>query len=95
MNGLSIVGRRQSAQTAGAQADDITKVKTCLVIRLFRIILKRLETLMSDFSNLNAAVADLSAKVDAFNAKPQPVDDQPTIDAITEQVKAITAKVPS
>lgn len=50
---------------------------------------------MSDFSNLNAAVADLSAKIDALNSKPPPVDDQPTVDQITEQVKAITAKVPS
>ena len=53
---------------------------------------------MADFTKLNAAVADLSAKVDAFNAKaplPPPADDQPAVDAVTAQVEAITAKIPA
>jgi hypothetical protein len=50
---------------------------------------------MADLSRLNAAVADLSAKVDALLAKPQPVDDQPAVDALAVQVEAIAAKVPA
>lgn len=49
---------------------------------------------MNDFSKLTAAVADLAAKVDAMNAKPAPVSDQPAIDAITAQVEEIAAKIP-
>jgi len=53
---------------------------------------------MADFTKLNAAVADLSAKVDALNAKPAPVppvDQQPDVDAVTAAVEAITAKIPT
>jgi hypothetical protein len=73
-------------------------VKTCLIIRLFRKILHKLEAIMADFTKLNAAVADLSAKVDAMNAKPAPVppvDEQPTVDAVTVAVEAIAAKIPA
>lgn len=56
-----------------------------------------MEKLMADFTALNAAVADLSTKVDALNAKPAPVppvDDQPAVDAVTAQVEAVAAKIP-
>jgi hypothetical protein len=61
---------------------------------------KLMRMLMADFSKLNAAVADLSAKVDALNAKPVPepapiVDVQPEIDAATASVEAIAAKIPA
>lgn len=51
---------------------------------------------MTDFARLNAAVADLSTKVDALIAKPVqvPVDDQPAVDALAAQVEAIAAKIP-
>lgn len=55
---------------------------------------------MADFTKLTAAVSDLSAKVDAMNAKPAPAptpaeDVQPAIDAATASVEAITAKIPA
>lgn len=53
---------------------------------------------MNDLTKLTAAVADLSAKVDAMNAKPPVtpgVDIQPAIDALTDQVTAIAAKIPA
>jgi hypothetical protein len=66
----------------------------CL-IRILRKILKQQVKIMNDLSKLTAAVADLAAKVDAMNAKPQPVSDQPAIDALTDQVTAIAAKIPA
>lgn len=66
----------------------------CL-IRILRKILKRQEKLMADFTRLNAAVADLSTKVDALLAKPQPVDEQPAVDAAAAAVEAIAAKIPA
>lgn len=65
----------------------------CL-IRILRKILKQQVKIMNDLSKLTAAVADLAAKVDAMNAKP-PVSDQPAIDALTDQVTAIAAKIPA
>lgn len=65
---------------------------------VLRTVLHKLEKIMADFTALNAAVADLSTKVDALNAKPAPVppvDDQPLVDAVTTQVVAITAKIPA
>lgn len=59
---------------------------------------KLMRLLMADFSKLTAAVSDLSAKVDAMNAKPAPVpaaDVQPEIDAAVASVEAITAKIPA
>ena len=53
---------------------------------------------MADFTAFNTALADLKAKVDAFNAKPAPpvpVDDQPSVDAATAAVVAITATIPA
>jgi len=54
---------------------------------------------MSDFSKLNADIADLSAKVDALIAKantpPPPVDEQSAIDAAAAAVEAIAAKIPA
>lgn len=52
---------------------------------------------MADFTALNAAVANLNAKVDALLAKPAPaapVDDQPAVDALVAQVDAAAAKIP-
>lgn len=49
---------------------------------------------MADFTRLNAAVADVSAKLDALLAKPPPIDDQPAVDALADQVEAIAAKIP-
>lgn len=49
---------------------------------------------MADFTALNAAVANLNAKVDALLAKPAPTDDQPAVDALASQVEAIVAKIP-
>lgn len=72
-------------------------IQICL-IRLLRRILKHQVRIMNDLSKLTAAVADLNAKVDAMNAKPPVVpgvDIQPAIDALTDQVVAITAKVPA
>lgn len=67
------------------------------IVRTLLQLLSNQEAQMADFSRLTAAVADLSAKVDAFNAKPQPapVDDQPAVDALADQVAAITAKIPA
>lgn len=50
---------------------------------------------MADLTRLNAAVADVSAKLDALLAKPQPVDDQSAVDALAAQVEAIAAKIPA
>jgi len=53
---------------------------------------------MNDLSKLSAAVAELNSKVDAMNAKPAPapaVDVQPAIDDLTNQVVAISAKIPA
>lgn len=53
---------------------------------------------MNDLTNLTAAIADLSAKVDAMNAKPPVVpgvDIQPAIDAAAAAVEAIAAKIPA
>lgn len=52
---------------------------------------------MADFTALNAAVANLNAKVDALLSKPAPpapVDDQSAVDALASQVEAIVAKIP-
>ena len=68
-----------------------------IVTALLRILTNQ-EKIMADFTRLNAAVADMSAKVDALNAKPAPtppVDDQPTVDALAAQVEAIAAKIPA
>lgn len=64
-----------------------------MIRHLFHTIIKLMEAILNDYTKLNEAIATLSAKVDAMNAKP-PVSDQPAIDAITEQVVAITAKIP-
>ncbi|MDB5607797.1 MAG: hypothetical protein JWP25_4697 [Bradyrhizobium sp.] len=53
---------------------------------------------MTDLSKLSAAVADLSARVDALLAKPAvpaPVDEQPAVDALAVQVETIVAKIPA
>jgi hypothetical protein len=63
-----------------------------------RTIIRNQEKIMADLSRLNAAVADLSAKVDAMNAKPAPVppvDQQSEVDAVTSAVEAIAAKIPT
>jgi outer membrane murein-binding lipoprotein Lpp len=73
-------------------------IRLCIAIKLFRKILHKLEAIMADFTKLNTAVSDLSAKVDAMNAKPAPVpavDDQPAVDALAAQVEAIAAKIPA
>lgn len=73
----------------------------CILLKILKRcgkIIHNQEKLMADFSRLTAAVADLSAKVDAFNAKPSPVpavDEQSAVDAIADQVVAITAKIPA
>jgi hypothetical protein len=53
---------------------------------------------MADFTRLNAAVADLNAKVDALLARPAPpppVDDQPAVDALAAQVESIATRIPA
>lgn len=62
-----------------------------------KTILKHQEKIMVDLTKLNAAVADVEAKLDALLAKvpATPTDDQPAVDAITVQVEAIAAKIPS
>lgn len=68
------------------------------IIRALLTIISHQEKIMTDFTRLNAAVADLSSKVDAMNAKPAPApaaDDQPAVDALTAQVEAIAAKIPA
>ncbi|WP_375764228.1 hypothetical protein ACE10X_13175 [Bradyrhizobium sp. Pha-3] len=53
---------------------------------------------MADYSRLQAAISDLSAKVDALNNKPAPApvpDEQPAVDALAAQVEAIAAKIPA
>lgn len=62
--------------------------------------LKHQEKLMTDFTKLNADLADLSAKLDALLAKqapppPPPVDEQPAVDAADQIVLAIAAKIPA
>lgn len=61
-----------------------------------QLLAKLMEQYMDDFSRLNAAVAALSAKVDAMIAKPapEPVSNQPAIDDLATQVEAIAAKIP-
>lgn len=51
---------------------------------------------MADFTKLNSAIADVSAKLDAHLAQPAPVvpDVQPEIDAATTAVEALAAKIP-
>lgn len=52
---------------------------------------------MADFTNLKQSVAELAAKVDAIvNAPPPepPVDDQPQVDDLDAQVRAMLAKLP-
>lgn len=60
-------------------------------------MVKTQDKIMSDFSKLNADIADLSAKVDALIAKqvPPPVDEQPAVDAAAAAVEAIVAKIPA
>lgn len=60
-------------------------------------IIKHQEKTMADLAKLNEAIAVLSAKVDALNAKtiPVPVDDQPAIDQAAAEVEAIAAKIPA
>lgn len=58
-------------------------------------VIQHQETIMADFTKLNEAIAALSAKVDAQNAKPAPVDEQPAVDAAAVAVEAITAKIPA
>jgi hypothetical protein len=60
-------------------------------------LVKTQEKMMSDFSKLNADIADLSAKVDALIAKqaPPPIDEQPAVDAAAAAVEAIVAKIPA
>lgn len=68
------------------------------IVRALLTVIYNQENLMADFTALNAAVADVSAKIDALAAKPAPVppvDDQPAVDAITAQVAAIAAKIPA
>ena len=67
--------------------------------RLLLHIIKTQGVIMSDFSKLNADIADLSAKVDALIAKantpPPPVVEQPAVDAAAAAVEAIAAKIPA
>lgn len=70
--------------------------------RLLRVIVSTLlrilthqEKIMADFTKLNDAIAALSAKVDAQNSKPAPVDEQPAVDQATAAVEAIAAKIPA
>lgn len=60
------------------------------------------EVVMASFDKLNADIAALNAKVDAFLAKPAPVpapdpvpDEQPQVDAADAAVEAILAKIPA
>jgi hypothetical protein len=67
---------------------------------MFLTTRKLMRFIMADLSLLNAAVTELSAKVDAMNAKPAPVapvvvDDQPAVDAVTAEVQGIVAKIPA
>jgi sporulation-control protein spo0M len=66
-------------------------------IHLLRHLVKQQESLMSDFSKLNADIADLAAKVDALVAKqaPPPVDEQPAVDAADKAIADIIAKIPA
>lgn len=57
--------------------------------------------LMADNSAMASAIADLSAKIDAFIAKP-PADEQPAVDAADAAVEqnmaalaAVVAKIPA
>ena len=56
------------------------------------IIFIRQEHIMNDFTALKAIVDKTASDVDALLAV-APASDQPTIDALTEQVTAINAKV--
>lgn len=70
-------------------------LKTVGFCRRLLTIITNQETIMSDFSKLNADIAALSAKVDELLAKQvPPVDDQPAVDAVDAQVTAILAKIP-
>ena len=54
---------------------------------------------MADYSKLSAAIADVSAKLDALLAKPTPVveapEEQHAVDDLTAQVESIAAKIPA
>lgn len=71
------------------------------ILRALLTTIHHQEIIMADFSRLNAAFSELSAKMDAFLAKPSPepapapVDDQPAIDALADQAAALAAKIPS
>jgi hypothetical protein len=52
---------------------------------------------MADFSRLEAAISDLSVKVDALIAKattPAP-DEQPAVDGAVAAIEQIVAKIPA
>lgn len=65
------------------------------ILRALLTVIQHQEKIMADFTKLNDAIAALSAKVDAQNAKPAPVDEQPAVDAATAAVEAIAAKIPA
>lgn len=53
---------------------------------------------MADLSRLTAVAETISTKIDALNAKPPPVppvDDQPAINALADQLEAVAAKIPA
>jgi hypothetical protein len=64
-------------------------------MRFFHILFHHRENTMADFARLQAAITELSAKVDALIAKPQPVDEQPAVDQAAAAVEAIVAKIPA
>lgn len=66
-------------------------------MRFFHPIFHHKEKItMADFTRLEAAIADLAAKVDVLLAKQTPpVDEQPAVDQAAAAVEAIVAKMPA
>jgi hypothetical protein len=70
------------------------RLLSSMVHALIHIILNQ-ETVMADFTKLEADLEALTAKLDAFMAaQVPPVDEQPLVDAADAKVEALIAKIP-
>jgi hypothetical protein len=64
---------------------------------LLHLVVKLMERNMADFTELKASVVELEAKVDAYVNRPvpEPINDQPQVDEINAQIRALLGRIPS
>lgn len=64
---------------------------------LLHLVVKLMERNMTDFTELKASVAELEAKVDAYVNRPvpEPINDQPQVDELNAQIRALLGRIPS